>query len=100
MAKLVTRPELIERIKPSVEEYFGEKVSKEQLKRDVEYLNELIKIVALSLETEEKTNLGMITIENKFVPGKEGTVAGKDYVTEDKEVIKVKANSPLKNILL
>lgn len=99
MAKMVNRPELLERIKPSVEEYFGEKVSKEQLKRDIEYMNELLKIVALSLETEEKTNLGMITIENKFVPGKEGICAGKEYVTEDKEIIKVKANGVYKNIL-
>lgn len=100
MAKLVTKPELLERIKPSIEEYFGEKVSKEQLKRDMEYMNKFIETVALVLEQDEKANLGAITIENKFVQGKEGKCAGKPYVSEDKEVIKVKANSGLKNILL
>lgn len=100
MAKLVTKPELLERIKPSIEEYFGEKVSKEQLKRDMEYMNKFIETVALVLEQDEKANLGAITIENKFVEGKTGVVAGTEYTTEDKEVIKVKANSGLKNILL
>lgn len=98
--KLVTKPELLERIKPVVEEVLGEKVSKEQLKRDIDYVNELLKAVALVLEQDEKANLGLITIENNFVPGKEGKCVRKPYVSEDKEVIKVKANSGLKNILL
>ena len=98
MAKLVTKPELVERVKPLLEEYLGEKISKEQIKRDLEYTNELIKIVAEVLESDEKANLGTIAIENKFVEAKEGVCAGKEYSCEAKNVIAVKATSTLKTI--
>lgn len=99
MAKLVTKPEAIQRIKPVMEDYLGEKVSKEQIKRDIEYVNEVIRALASVLDSGEKINIGTISIENKLVGAKEGVCAGKPYSTEEKNVIKVKACSPLKDIL-
>lgn len=71
--------------------------SKAEAERFLAKLDEALEVIAEDLKDGEKVRFGsMISIEKKFVAGKEGVLAGKPFTTQDHSVIKVKASSLLK----
>lgn len=92
----ITKPEMINRIKPAMEEYFGEKVAKVQLAEDFKYLDVLLETVAAELQPGESCKLGHVTIAVKHVEAKSGIALGKEWSKEAHDKVIVTIDDALK----